>query len=327
MPRCRVEGGVLSNRVRPAFSNDAAPAADRASAQALAETRSITRRIGLGLLARLGSSPSRARQAGSVRSPIHFASIGRVRMSEQTPQPPAAGGGLPTRSPASPGPIGMTASEGAPQLQPGQQGPPTGPQPQPTLTATATSTGPPSAVPSAYSVSPAPSHTPASAGPSPVHKPERSPSAPLSSLHRQPLPSGQPKLSTPIQPPRSLAQHALPTSLSRAPPLAAPPAPTPAPAPAPVPAPAPAPAAGLGAASPAGAGAGAGAGAANSAAFRPLNVRDALQYLDRVKQQFASEYDGKPKSCFWSPRFGTKLRGDAALAGTLVQSTINSSTL
>ncbi|GAA5858256.1 hypothetical protein JCM1840_001116 [Sporobolomyces johnsonii] len=27
------------------------------------------------------------------------------------------------------------------------------------------------------------------------------------------------------------------------------------------------------------------------AAFRPLNVRDALQYLDRVKQQFASEYE------------------------------------
>jgi hypothetical protein len=28
-------------------------------------------------------------------------------------------------------------------------------------------------------------------------------------------------------------------------------------------------------------------------AFRPLNVRDALQYLDRVKQQFATEYQGQ----------------------------------
>ncbi|KAK4053505.1 hypothetical protein OIV83_001673 [Microbotryomycetes sp. JL201] len=33
------------------------------------------------------------------------------------------------------------------------------------------------------------------------------------------------------------------------------------------------------------------AAAANGSAFRPLNVRDALSYLDRVKQQFASEYE------------------------------------
>ena len=51
--------------------------------------------------------------------------------------------------------------------------------------------------------------------------------------------------------------------------------------------------AGLGVASGAG---GAAAAAANSAAFRPLNVRDALQYLDRVKQQFATEYDGEHTS-------------------------------
>ncbi|GAA5821484.1 hypothetical protein JCM11251_004645 [Rhodosporidiobolus azoricus] len=33
------------------------------------------------------------------------------------------------------------------------------------------------------------------------------------------------------------------------------------------------------------------AAAQQQAAFRPLNVRDALQYLDRVKQQFANEYE------------------------------------
>ncbi|KAK4050893.1 hypothetical protein OIO90_004869 [Microbotryomycetes sp. JL221] len=33
------------------------------------------------------------------------------------------------------------------------------------------------------------------------------------------------------------------------------------------------------------------ANANNGAAFRPLNVRDALSYLDRVKQQFANEYE------------------------------------
>lgn len=35
------------------------------------------------------------------------------------------------------------------------------------------------------------------------------------------------------------------------------------------------------------------AAGANSAAFRPLNVKDALSYLDRVKQQFSTQHEGK----------------------------------
>lgn len=36
-----------------------------------------------------------------------------------------------------------------------------------------------------------------------------------------------------------------------------------------------------------------GGGGGAAAAYRPLNVRDALQYLDRVKQQFSAEFEGK----------------------------------
>ncbi|TNY18897.1 hypothetical protein DMC30DRAFT_354754 [Rhodotorula diobovata] len=42
------------------------------------------------------------------------------------------------------------------------------------------------------------------------------------------------------------------------------------------------------------------------ASFRPLNVRDALHYLDRVKQQFANEYEGHPRPCSIMKDFKTQ---------------------
>lgn len=180
-------------------------------------------------------------------------------MSSQTPQPPAAAATNSTPSPAPPGPIGLTGSESAAHQSLHK---PT------TATSTISSTA---AVHSPYSLSHGHTHQPSPSGSSSLHKAEPSPSPSLANLHSN------------HSLPRSLgAQHGLGSAPPRATPVAAPSPTSVGPS-----------SNGLLPGSGAGTGAGAAAAsAANSAAFRPLNVRDALQYLDRVKQQFATEYDG-----------------------------------